>query len=113
MSCKKLIYQGDNGVVKWPMLAADGSPLDFATLHLVKVEIIQNKKVLGTFIMGEDGEVRQDVVGTLEYEYTSAFTETLNKALTILKVTLEYNNAELVIDPYGHVELEAEIFTIR
>lgn len=111
-------YKGDNGLIEWPLLQRDGSPLNVADLTLLYVEFIQNDRVKKKYIFLEgskpaDPEIREgDEANVVEVEYTTALTESLDDCRTYLKLTLEVADPTLLVDNQLHAEFVRYAFTI-
>lgn len=115
---ERLKYKGDNGLIEWPLLQRDGTPLNVADLTLLYVEFIQNDRVKQKYIFLDgakpaDPEIREgDAANIVEIEYTTALTESLDDCTTYLKLTLEVEDPLLLVDNELHAEFVRYAFTI-
>jgi hypothetical protein len=112
-------YQGENGIILWPLLQRDGTPLNISDLTLLYVEFIQLKRVKKKYIFLEGAkatnpEIRVSDTGdnVVEIEYTTELTEELDQCTTYLKLTLEVNDPLLLVDDELHAEFTKYVFTI-
>lgn len=111
-------YKGDNGLIEWPLLQRDGTPLNVADLTLLYVEFIQNERVKKKyiFLQGDkpvDPEIREgEEPNIVEIEYTTELTESLDDCKTYVKLTLEVEDPSLLVDNELHAEFVRYAFTI-
>lgn len=116
---ERLKYKGDNGIIIWPLLQRNGEPLLIDSLTMLYVEFIQYNRVKKKYIYLEgskpiDPEIRiSDLADNIvEVEFTTALTEALDDCTTYLKLTLEVDDPELLVDNELHAEFVRYVFTI-
>lgn len=114
-----IIKIGENAIIKRNLFASDGTtPLLLSSLALLHAQVIQNGRVLATYIYlptpnPVHPEIRQGTsTSQIEVEITTALSEDFREGAVTMKLIMEQVNGEHEVDGELRDIDEFEIFTV-
>lgn len=101
LSSNMEIHRGENLIIRIVLTQQNGNPLNLSDLISLKAEIVQLRRTVVTYILGEDAEIREgNTANEVEIELIKAVTSKLRFYPVSVKLTIEAPNAEFEVDPY-------------
>jgi len=108
------IIKGENKIVLFDLLAADGSPLTLASLALLTVQILQNNIQLALYTYGIDHELEQGATTSqLKLEFRTTLSAKLVKGTVNAMITTSMVDPDFDIDQKQIDKSLIEIFTVE
>jgi len=108
------IIKGENKIVLFDLLAADGSPLTLSSLALLTVQILQNNIQLALYTYGTDHELEQgSSASQLKLEFRTALSNKLVKGTVNAMITTSMVDPDFDIDQKQIDKSLIEIFTVE
>jgi len=108
------IIKGENKIVLFDLLAADGSPLTLSSLSLLTLEILQNNIRLQLFTYGTDHELEQGATtNQLKFEFRTTLSAKLVKGTVNAMITTSKTDSDFDVDQKQVDKSLIEIYTVE